>query len=204
MRGSVLRPAQLATRGAGDGVSGVSTYASLPEDRPPASQGVSAERDRGRAASAQGGHVAVGVERGAHPALSCLGSDEATAFAPRRQPTVSTSTTAMPWLAQHPGGLGSARVVPAAHAKNEGGNEGGAQGQNPSQTIPTHPKALAGPEVTERRAQRGIVAFGGVKKWWTGGELNSRHRDFQSRALACRGADLPIGTPHIPRLAARG
>jgi hypothetical protein len=26
----------------------------------------------------------------------------------------------------------------------------------------------------------GILGFGGRKKWWTGGELNSRHRDFQS------------------------
>ena len=31
----------------------------------------------------------------------------------------------------------------------------------------------------ERRAQSGIMVFGGAKKWWTGGELNSRHRDFQ-------------------------
>src|SRR4029453_18235066 len=38
-------------------------------------------------------------------------------------------------------------------------------------------------EVTERRAQRGIPAFGGEKIWWTGGELNSRHRDFQSGAV---------------------
>src|SRR5215831_10919818 len=27
------------------------------------------------------------------------------------------------------------------------------------------------------------------KKWWTGGELNSRHRDFQSRALP---TELPV------------
>ena len=30
------------------------------------------------------------------------------------------------------------------------------------------------------------------RKWWTGGELNSRHRDFQSRELACCGGDLRI------------
>jgi hypothetical protein len=33
------------------------------------------------------------------------------------------------------------------------------------------------------------------EKWWTGGELNSRHRDFQSRAFACRGADFRTWSP---------
>src|SRR4029450_264508 len=58
------------------------------------------------------------------------------------------------------------------------------RGQKPSQRVTWHPKALAGPEVTKRQAQRGISAFGGAKKWWTGGELNSRHRDFQRVARA--------------------
>ena len=30
------------------------------------------------------------------------------------------------------------------------------------------------------------------RKWWTGGELNSRHRDFQSRALP---TELPVHGP---------
>jgi hypothetical protein len=34
-----------------------------------------------------------------------------------------------------------------------------------------------------------------AEKWWTGGELNSRHRDFQSRAFACRGADFRTWSP---------
>jgi hypothetical protein len=38
------------------------------------------------------------------------------------------------------------------------------------------------------RSCGGILPSGEPKKWWTGGELNSRHRDFQSRALACHGA----------------
>jgi hypothetical protein len=33
------------------------------------------------------------------------------------------------------------------------------------------------------------------KEWWTGGELNSRHRDFQSRALP---TELPV---HVDRSA---
>jgi hypothetical protein len=65
----------------------------------------------------------------------------------------------------------------------ENGDPNGApiRGQKPSQRGTTRPKALVGPEETKRQAQRGIPAFGGRKKWWTGGELNSRHRDFQSR-----------------------
>jgi hypothetical protein len=38
----------------------------------------------------------------------------------------------------------------------------------------------------------GILGFGGRKKWWTGGELNSRHRDFQSRY---RTGGIPILPP---------
>jgi hypothetical protein len=33
------------------------------------------------------------------------------------------------------------------------------------------------------------------KKWWTGGELNSRHRDFQSHAFASRGGDFRTWGP---------
>jgi hypothetical protein len=66
----------------------------------------------------------------------------------------------------------------------ENGDPNGApiRGQKPSQGVTTRPKALVGPEVTKRHAQSGFSPFGGRKKWWTGGELNSRHRDFQSRA----------------------
>jgi hypothetical protein len=44
--------------------------------------------------------------------------------------------------------------------------------QDRSQRVTRHPTGLAGPDVTKRQAQRGISAFGGPKKWWTGGELN--------------------------------
>jgi hypothetical protein len=37
------------------------------------------------------------------------------------------------------------------------------RGQRASQRVTTHPKWLAGPEVTRRQAQRGISAFGGAK-----------------------------------------
>src|SRR5262245_5999652 len=36
------------------------------------------------------------------------------------------------------------------------------------------------------------------EKWWTGGELNSRHRDFQSRALP---TELPVHGAHRGRTA---
>ena len=69
--------------------------------------------------------------------------------------------------------------------------------------------AKATDPVTARAA---VGATGGddastEEKWWTGGELNSRHRDFQSRAFACRGGDFrtwrpkrgPIGFTSCPR-----
>jgi hypothetical protein len=84
---------------------------------------------------------------------------------------------------------GSVGADPRAMSQiaTENGAPNGApiRGQKPSQRVTTHRKVLPGPEVTKRQAQSGIPAFGGRKKWWTGGELNSRHRDFQSRALAC-------------------
>jgi ABC-type uncharacterized transport system substrate-binding protein len=52
--------------------------------------------------------------------------------------------------------------------------------------------------VTKRQAQSGISAFGGRKKWWTGGELNSRHRDFQSRSPAT------LDQRHVPTSATEG
>jgi hypothetical protein len=62
--------------------------------------------------------------------------------------------------------------------------------QKRSQRVTRHPTGLVGPDVTKRQAQRVISAFGGPKKWWTGGELNSRHRDFQSRCPAFLNAML--------------
>jgi hypothetical protein len=69
--------------------------------------------------------------------------------------------------------------------------------QNRSQRVTGHPNGRAVSEVTNRQAQRWISAFGGPKKWWTGGELNSRHRDFQSRAFARRGADFRTRGPKL-------
>jgi hypothetical protein len=69
--------------------------------------------------------------------------------------------------------------------------------QKRSQRVTRHPTGLVGPDVTKRQAQRGISAFAGPKKWWTGGELNSRHRDFQSRALP---TELPVHRAREDRL----
>jgi len=60
---------------------------------------------------------------------------------------------------------------------------------NPSHAITCHRRRLW--MATRRILALGlrILGFGGRKKWWTGGELNSRHRDFQSRALP---TELPV------------
>jgi hypothetical protein len=46
-----------------------------------------------------------------------------------------------------------------ATTKDEGGNEGGVQGQNPSQAIPTHHKGPQGTEVTDPRVWSGEPAY---------------------------------------------
>jgi hypothetical protein len=53
---------------------------------------------------------------------------------------------------------------------------------NPSQAITRHPRSVGMCASKISASGLGILGFGGAKKWWTGGELNSRHRDFQSRA----------------------
>jgi hypothetical protein len=82
-------------------------------------------------------------------------------------------------MAQSLVGAGS-RGVGLIHSKNGDPNGDPIRYQKQSQRVTRHPTELVGPDVTKRQAQRGISAFGGAKKWWTGGELNSRHRDFQA------------------------
>ena len=96
-------------------------------------------------------------------------------------------TRRTPWraAARPPTPANTSRIAP----ENGDPNGDPIRYQKRSQRVTRHPTGLVGPEVTNRQAQRGISAFGGAKKWWTGGELNSRHRDFQSRALP---TELPV------------
>jgi hypothetical protein len=94
----------------------------------------------------------------------------------QRSPARRTSWRA---AARPPTPANTSRIAP----ENGDPNGDPIRHQKRSQRVTRHPTGLVGPDVTNRQAQREISAFGGRKKWWTGGELNSRHRDFQSRAL---------------------
>jgi hypothetical protein len=96
----------------------------------------------------------------------------------------STSTTAMPITRAAPRTDRSSGVRESSRPhtpKNEGGNEGGVPHQNTSQGVTIHHKQPGRPKRRNPRSHGGILRSGGQKKWWTGGELNSRHRDFQPR-----------------------
>jgi hypothetical protein len=91
---------------------------------------------------------------------------------------------------------GSAVRESSPPGQDEGGNEGEVQDQKPSQAIPTHHTDPPGPDVTNPRARSEDSSDPRRKKWWTGRELNPRHRDFQSRS---RTGGIPILPPVLTR-----
>ena len=98
------------------------------------------------------------------------------------------------------GGRVTSRGAPAAgrRPRMRGETEGDSSAKSAHSVTTSHSRSRSMARDTgilqdhDSRGERRLDPRAAEEKWWTGGELNSRHRDFQSRAVAFRGADLRI------------